>query len=266
MRADRMWWYVFALAFVATGLAESLLPARVLRSSLTRRWISNSILLIVSSLVGVCAYEFTGIALAFATKASSFGVLNRLPISYALRFAAGFAAFDLSAYVSHRAFHAVSPLWRIHRVHHSETDLDLTTGLRFHPAEALVVRGFSLLVIAVLGIPPAAVVVAGFAILAQDFFTHANVRFPERADRWLRLLIVTAPMHRVHHSECVQEQNTNFATIFSVWDRLFRTYNAGPSLSADPSRCGLVEIANGSDLNAARLLILPFQRPPTNNP
>ena len=232
MHSDRVWWYVFIIAFVATALAESFLPARKHPSSTPRRWISNYALLAVSSLLVLCAFQFSGIALACALKANSIGVMNRFRIPYALRFAIGFAVLDLAAYLSHRAFHAVSPLWRIHQVHHSETDLDLTTGLRFHPAEALFVQGFFLAVIAVLGVPPAAVIFAALAVVIQDFFTHANML----------------------------DQSTNFGTIFSLWDRVFRTYSAGLPATSEPARYGLAEISNGSELNAAGLLLLPFRR------
>ena len=259
------WWYVFAISFVVIALAESFLPARSLPSSTPRRWTSNSILVAVSSAVLLCAYQLSGIALACMIEGGSRGALNRVSIPYWVRFAIAFAVLDLTAYTSHRAFHAVAPLWRVHRVHHSETDLDLTTGLRFHPVEALFVQGLLLAAIAVLGLPPGAVALVALAVIVQDFFTHANLRLPESADRWLRLLIITPAMHRLHHSDRVPEQNTNFGTIFSLWDRLLGTYSAGLPAGADPARCGLAEIANGSRLNAAGLLLLPFRRQPKSN-
>jgi sterol desaturase/sphingolipid hydroxylase (fatty acid hydroxylase superfamily) len=144
-------------------------------------------------------------------------------------------------------------------VHHSETDLDLTTGLRFHPVEALFVQGLLLAVIAVLGLPPAAVALAGLTVIIQNFLTHANLRVPEFAERWLRLLIITPGMHRLHHSENVPRQNTNFGTIFSVWDRVFGTYHGELPTEVEPARYGLAEIGNGSKLHALGLLLLPFR-------
>jgi sterol desaturase/sphingolipid hydroxylase (fatty acid hydroxylase superfamily) len=258
MRSDSVWWYVFVLAFVATALVETFLPFRSLASSTARRWISNSILLAVSSAAVLCAYQLSGVALAFTIRAASYGALNRVPIRYGVQFAVGFVALDLTAYVSHRLFHAVTPMWRVHQVHHSETDLDLTTGLRFHPIEALFTQGLLLTTIALLGPPPGAVAFSALAVIVQDFFTHANLRISEITDRALRLLIVTPAMHRVHHSEAIPEQNANFGTVFSIWDRLFRTYLAGHA--SEQTRCGLVELARGSELNATRLLFLPFRR------
>ncbi len=254
------WWYVFAVSFVAIALAESFLPAYSLSSSTSRRWTSNSILLAISSVLVVCAYQLTGIAVASTAAASSRGLVNHVAIPYWVRFVIGFAVVDLTAYISHRTFHATAPLWRVHRVHHSETDLDLTTGLRFHPVEALFVQGLLLAVIAVLGLPPAAVALAGLTIIIQNFLTHANLRVPDFAERWLGLLIITPGMHRLHHSENVPEQNTNFGTIFSIWDRLFGTYNGELGAEAEQVRYGLAEIGNGSKLHAGGLLLLPFRR------
>jgi sterol desaturase/sphingolipid hydroxylase (fatty acid hydroxylase superfamily) len=165
MAWGRIWWYVFVLAFGATALAETFLPFRSLPSSTPRRWISNSILLAVSSAAVRYAYQFSGIALAYTIRAGSHGALNREAIPYGVQFAVGFAAVDLAAYVSHRLFHAFTPMWRVHQVHHSETDLDLTTGLRFHPMEALFSQGLSLATIALLGPPPGAVGLAALAFI-----------------------------------------------------------------------------------------------------
>ena len=256
-----VWGYVCVLAFVAIALAETFLPFRSLRSSTSRRWISNSVLFAVSAIAVFCAYQLSGIALAFTIRATSHGALNRVALPYSAQFAIGFAALDLTAYLSHRVYHAVAPLWRVHQVHHSETDLDLMTGLRFHPLEALFTQGLVLITIALLGPPPAAVAVSGAAVLVQDFLMHANFRFPKTADRVLRLLIVTPAMHRVHHSQAIPEQNTNFGTVFSFWDRLFGTYVAPQPASAEEP-CGLAEVPQGSELDSAGALFLPFRRPP----
>jgi sterol desaturase/sphingolipid hydroxylase (fatty acid hydroxylase superfamily) len=257
MHRDSTWWYVFVLAFVATALAETFVPLRSSPSPTSRRWISNSILFVVSQAALLFAYQFSGIALAFTIRAASRGVLNRAAIPYAWQFIVGFAALDLTAYVTHRLFHSLALMWRVHRVHHSETDLDLTTGFRFHPVELLLGEALALIVVALLGPPPGAVGFAALVVIVQDFFVHANLRIPESADGVLRLLIITPAMHRLHHSEGFDEQNTNFGTIFSFWDRLFGTYRAGHL--AGSTRYGLTDMDKGSEANAVRLLLLPFR-------
>ncbi len=158
-------------------------------------------------------------------------------------------------------------MWRVHEVHHSETDLDLTTGFRFHPLEALFSQGLSLATIALLGTPPGAVGFAALAFIVQDFFTHANLWVPETADRILRLLIITPAMHRVHHSEVLFDKKRKFwHGQFSVWDRLFGTYLAGRPAASAQSRYGLAEMGKGSEVNAPKLLSLPFRRASNRTP
>jgi len=260
MITGNVWWLIFTVAFIATALAETFQPLRQLPSSTLKRWASNSILLIVSSAFLLCVYQLSGIALAVSLQASRRGALNRISLPYFLKFTIGFVVLDLVSYLGHRLFHAVGLLWRVHQVHHSESDLDLTTGFRFHPIEGLIVQAFRLVVIALLGIPPVAVVFAGIAIIIEDYFSHANVRFPRAADEALRWLIITPEMHRTHHTDIVSEQNTNFGTIFSFWDRIFCTYAPAHPADAAPSRYGLTEVQEGSNLSALGLLVLPFRR------
>ncbi len=228
-----LWWYVLVLAFAATALAETFLPFRALTSSTPRRWLNNAILLAVSNVTLIGIYRFSGVALAISIRGESHGLLNRMSMPYWVKFGIGFAALDLVAYFSHRLLHAIALMWRMHRVHHSENDLDLTTGFRFHPLETFFTEGLALVSLALVGMPPAAVGFAALAVIVQDFFTHGNVRIPEGADRILRWLIITPSMHRLHHSDEIAEQNANYGTIFSLWDRFFGTYRAGhPSASA----------------------------------
>jgi sterol desaturase/sphingolipid hydroxylase (fatty acid hydroxylase superfamily) len=255
---ERNWWYALALAFAVIALAETFLPFRSLPSSTPRRWISNAVLLIVSNATLICAFRLSGIALAITIRAASHGVLNRVAIPYSVQFAIGFAALDLANYVSHRLLHAVALMWSVHQVHHTETDIDLTTGFRFHPVEALFSQALALITIALLGPPPGAAAFAALAVTFQAFFDHGNLRIPETTDRILRWLIITPDMHRVHHSEELLEQNANFGAILSLWDRMFGTYLAGQASAL--TRYGLVELANGSELSGAQLLTLPFQR------
>lgn len=257
-RYENVWWCVFVVAFLAAFLLETVRPFRALESSTPWRWISNGALLAVTSVLTRFAYVLTGVALAAAEHGSRYGLLNRMAIPYVLRFLIGFLSLDLAQYLVHRLHHATF-LWRVHQIHHSESDLDVTTGLRFHPGEALVSQSGFLIVIALLGVPPSAVIAATLVILIQDFFTHANLVMPASADHALRWVIVTPGMHRTHHSDIISDQNTNFGTIFSIWDRCFGTYLSEPSMGAN-CRCGLTELRDGSSLNLFRLLALPFRR------
>lgn len=258
MRGDHVWLYVFVLGFLAIATAETFLPLRSLRSSTPRRWTSNLVLFLASTTAVTFVFQVSAVALAFTVRGATRGVLNSLHLPYSAQFAMGVALLDFTFYVSHRLFHAVALMWRVHQVHHAETDLDLTTGFRFHPLEAIVSQGLLLAAIALLGPPPGAVALIALATVVQDYLQHANLRFPESADRLLRMLIVTPATHRVHHSEELVRQNANFGTVFTIWDRLFGTYMEAGGKSEE-ERCGLAELANGSDLNPIQLLLLPFR-------
>jgi sterol desaturase/sphingolipid hydroxylase (fatty acid hydroxylase superfamily) len=268
LASSKLWWLVFVSAFAATGLCETFWPFRDLQASTAKRWTSNSLVFVVTSTLLLFIYQFSGFALALTGHIRHFGLFSRLhasaarPALYILLFALGFAAVDFTAYLGHRLLHRLPVLWRIHQVHHSANEMDLTTGVRFHPFEGLFTQGLQLLTIALLAPPPAAVAAAGLAIVIQDFFTHANLRLPPSADRVLASVFVTPATHRVHHSEVLAEQAGNFGTIFSVWDRFFGTFIDEPSVGHARVRCGLAELAQGSRLSPWRLLTLPFRSSP----
>jgi sterol desaturase/sphingolipid hydroxylase (fatty acid hydroxylase superfamily) len=145
---------------------------------------------------------------------------------FALALIAGVLALDLAAYAGHIVKHKLPIFWRFHQVHHSDKHLDVTTGFRFHPVEALISWVFLAPTIAAFGISlPAIVTFAGLYAVAA-LVQHANVRLPGWLDRALRVLWVSPAFHRVHHSPHWEETNSNYAAIFSFWDRLFRTYRA----------------------------------------
>src|SRR5262249_41703854 len=143
-----------------------------------------------------------------------FGLLNRDWIPFPIRVVAAILLIDLMRYGLHWVEHAVPMLWRVHQVHHSDTDFDLSTGLRAHPLERLISFVSYQLVIVLLAPPPIAVLISEALSVGQTFLSHANASLPEWIDRPLRALFITPNMHRVHHSVEIPEQNTNFGDIF----------------------------------------------------
>ncbi len=171
---------------------------------------------------------------------------------------------DLAIYFQHRLFHAVPVLWRLHRVHHTDLELDVTTGVRFHPVEMLLSVGFKAGVVAALGPPVLAVILFEVLLNAGSLFSHANLRLPADVDRWLRALLVTPDMHRVHHSADPVETDRNFGFTFSSWDRLFDTYTAQPRMGHDAMTIGVEGFAAQAVLGLPRLLIQPLLKEPAS--
>jgi sterol desaturase/sphingolipid hydroxylase (fatty acid hydroxylase superfamily) len=156
--------------------------------------------------------------------ARSFGLLNASGLEGPLRLVTAVLVFDLWQYVWHRLNHRVPLLWRFHAVHHSDRDLDATSALRFHTGEIVLSASARLAILPLLGLTVGEVLVYETAMLPIILFHHSNVRVPERLDRMFRWLIVTPWMHWVHHSNYQPETDSNYASIFSFWDRLFGSF------------------------------------------
>ena len=186
------------------------------------------------------------------------GALNLLHVNIWLAVPISVLAIDLAHYLRHLWLHQNAWLWRIHITHHSDLDYDFTTGLRFHPLDAL----FSLLVVmavvALLGAPALAVVVAGLLSTTNVLIEHSNMRMPQRLDRVLRCLVVTPDMHRVHHSRAEGDTSHNLATVFSFWDRLFGTYREYPASATAGLVIGLAEFDDRKHLRLDWMLAQPF--------
>ncbi|HKQ75732.1 MAG TPA: sterol desaturase family protein, partial [Blastocatellia bacterium] len=158
------------------------------------------------------------------TKASRFGLLNLLSLPPAIATVTAILIFDGLLYLMHRANHQIGFLWRFHRVHHSDPEMDSTTAMRFHAGEVLISSALRLAVIPLLGITLWQLLVYESLMLPVILFHHSNVSFPEKADWWLRSLVVSPAMHRVHHSRARVETDSNYSIIFSFWDRIGRTF------------------------------------------
>ncbi len=152
------------------------------------------------------------------------GLLHWVSLSSWAERVAGFVVFDLWMYLWHRANHSVGWLWRFHRVHHSDLAMDVTTALRFHLGEMMLSVLLRLAVIPLLGITLGDLVLYELILQPVIYFHHSNVALPERWDRVMRGVMVSPNMHRVHHSDLPVETNSNYASIFSFWDRLGCTY------------------------------------------
>jgi sterol desaturase/sphingolipid hydroxylase (fatty acid hydroxylase superfamily) len=155
-------------------------------------------------------------------------------------------------------FHYVPLFWRLHMMHHTDLDYDLTTGLRFHPVEVVLSMGIKLTVIAALGPPAIAVLVFEIFLNGMAMFNHGNINMPPTLDRLLRFLLVTPDMHRVHHSVIIRETNSNYGFNLSIWDRLFGTYRAQPAKGHETMVIGLSQFRDQKRLTLPWLLILPF--------
>ena len=165
---------------------------------------------------------------------------------------------DLAIYLQHVMFHAVPALWRLHMVHHSDQDFDFTTAIRFHPVEIVLSIVIKFAVIAALGPPPAGVFIFAVLLNATAMFNHGNIRLAKGLDRWLRWIIVTPDMHRVHHSVEINECNSNFGFNLPWWDRLLGTYRAQPRAGHEAMQIGVTQLHQEESRGLINLLVVPF--------
>lgn len=177
---------------------------------------------------------FSGLIAASAawSRDHSFGLLNLLPLPSPLETFIAFILFDLWMYVFHRANHQVPFLWRFHRAHHTDNQVDVTSALRFHFGEITISSLFRLILIPLLGMSLGQLFLYEICLQPVILFHHSNVALPEKWDRLMRALIVSPNMHRLHHSELRPETDSNYSSVFSCWDRLAKTFRRRPTLQA----------------------------------
>jgi len=246
-------------SLLIVAAAERALERRRPVHSAVRRWSSNFALGFVDRSLVRGLLPLGAISLALWSTNQQLGLLHALPLSPLPALLITVGLLDLAAYAVHRLEHAVPLLWRLHRVHHADLELDFSTAERHHPLSAIFTNGVQLLVVAAIGASPAGVV--GYFLMRGpiDAFSHGNLRIPQRIDRGLRWLLITPGMHAVHHSAAREETDTNFGELFSLWDHLFGSYQEAPVRGYQQMRIGLEDFRSPRDLDVDRLLLQPFR-------
>lgn len=228
--------------FVLLAVAERLLPRRKLRWSRQRRWLTNwgfSLLNTLTLRLVAVALPLLAIGAALDAQTRGWGLLNQIQLPDWIAVFSAVLIFDFAIWLQHLITHKVPLLWRLHRVHHADPDLDVTTAIRFHPVEIALSMGLKVGLVYALGAPPLAVLIFEILLNATALFTHSNIRLPIAMDRIMRLVLVTPDMHRVHHSVHRDEHDSNYGFALSIWDRTLGTYIAQPREGHDKMTIGL---------------------------
>jgi len=252
---------VFALVLLAMAVWEIIAIRRPQRYLRRQRWPGNLLIVVLDTLAVRLIFPLAAVGVALFAADQGWGVFNLLSLPLWLTVIVSMLVLDLAIYFQHRLFHAVPWLWRLHRMHHADLEFDVTTGLRFHPLEIVISMGIKLAVVAALGAPALAVLIFEVVLNATAMFNHGNVGLSAKADRRLRLLLVTPDMHRVHHSIIRRETDSNFGFNLPWWDRLFGTYVDQPAAGHMGMTIGLEDFRDSRNLRLDRMLIQPFLRP-----
>ena len=248
----------FLSVFALMAAWEWAAPARARRLSRAKRWSANFGLVVLGSVLLRVVLPTSAIALAALAHEERWGLLNRFALPDWAALALGVLLLDFVIYLQHVLFHAVPALARLHAVHHADPDFDFTTGIRFHPIEILLSALIKFAAVVALGAPVLAVLVFEVLLNGTAMFNHGNVALPASIEHWVRRLLVTPDMHRVHHSVVESERNSNYGFCLSVWDRLLGTYTAAPKGDLDIGLAAWRDPAAVATLGG--VLRMPFRR------
>jgi len=254
---------VFLGVFLVMGAIELGWPKRVLSVSKRRRWFTNISIVAAGTavlrLMAMLAVPVAAVAAGFYAQQHQVGLLNQLDWPHWIEILIALLVLDLAIWFQHLVSHKVPLFWRLHKVHHADRDIDVTTALRFHPVEIALSMLWKIAVVVPLGASPFAVFLFEMILNACAMFNHANIALPARFDGLVRLFVVTPDMHRVHHSVLRREHDSNYGFNLSLWDRLFRTYTAQPKAGHQGMTIGLTPYQTEDPVRLGWSLWLPFR-------
>ncbi|MBQ4833803.1 sterol desaturase family protein [Pseudoalteromonas sp. MMG010] len=260
---NELWWrlgfFVGILALMM--ISEYLKPARQSPVKASKRWTANFGLVILASITARLSIPIGLTAVAVFNQQHNIGLFNQVALPPVAVVILSLLLLDVLIYWQHRLFHRLPILWRLHKVHHGDAHVDTSTGLRFHPIEIVISILVKLIAISALGIPAIAVLIFEIALNGLALFNHANIRLPSVIEKPLRLILMTQILHRIHHSQVVNETNSNYGFSVIWWDRLFGSYKAQATKSDEDLDIGLKQYPD-EHVNARllALLLMPFKK------
>ncbi len=247
--------------FASLALMEKVMPRRELSMSKLWRWFTNLSLTALNIIIVRVLFGAALVKTAVFAGESGWGVFNYLKFPYILEFLVTIVFLDFMIYIQHILSHALPIFWRLHLVHHTDLDFDVTTAARFHPLEIIISLIYKLGLIIAIGASPAAVIAFEIILNGSAQFNHSNIKLSDRLDRILRWFIITPDFHRIHHSVRQVETNSNYGFFLPYWDYLCGTYRSQPSLPHTEMVIGLKGYSDVSRLSFTSLIMLPFEKP-----
>jgi sterol desaturase/sphingolipid hydroxylase (fatty acid hydroxylase superfamily) len=255
---------LFFLGVILTIFAlEFLYPRRKVDMERKLRWTRNLLLMVINNLTIKFFLPFSLVTVALYAEQKGVGLFHNLTIYSVVELVISLIVLDFIIYMQHRIFHYLPFLWRFHKIHHIDHEMDVTTAIRFHPIEIFLSFFIKSAAIIILGISPIAVIIFVIILNVSAMFSHGNITVPKKLDQLLRLVIITPDMHRIHHCVIPSETNSNFGFNLSWWDKIFNTYKAQPSQGHDKMKIGLNEYQDASQTNLMTLLLIPFGKQKT---
>ncbi len=249
--------FFFAI-FMLLAVWETAAPRRTLTTSKRNRWTINISITLINTLLVRLIFPMAAVGTAFIAKENSWGIFNILSLNNSIFEVIAILMLDLTIYLQHALFHHAPVFWRIHKIHHTDLDVDITTGTRFHPVEIILSMIIKMIMVVIIGASVFSVIVFEILLNGTSMFNHSNISISPKIDRILRLFVVTPDMHRVHHSVIIRETNSNFGFNFPWWDRIFRTYKDQPEAGHTNMTIGLSNFRDARRLTLPYILALPL--------
>ncbi|MEE9257949.1 MAG: sterol desaturase family protein [Nitrospinaceae bacterium] len=269
MNVDAIRFSVFLGVFLLMLLLEALIPRHYRVDSKPRRLGINLGLTGLDILIVRLVFGAAAVGAAKFAESNGWGLLQYLDLPAWLEVTLAVMFLDLMIYLQHVVVHMVPLFWRFHVVHHSDLDLDVSSGLRFHPIEILGSMLYKIGLIFAVGPSVIAVMVFESILNGMAQFSHSNIRLPLWLDNALRWVIVTPDMHRIHHSVEVKETNSNYGFNLSIWDRMLGTYNHDAKMPQPEIVIGVDLFRKPEEVSLMKILLMPFRKVPvsyTNSP
>lgn len=248
----------FTGIFLCMALWERIAPRRPLSQKRSTRWTNNLGLTGFNALLIFLVFPVAAVGTAVYAEEKGWGLFSWLQLPGWLEGLAAIVILDLTIYTQHVLFHKVPLFWRFHKMHHTDLDIDVTTGARFHPGEILLSMAIKMGAVLVIGAPAWSVIVFEILLNGTSMFNHSDAYIPVHADSLIRRMLVTPDMHRVHHSVIIKETDSNFGFNFPWWDRLFRTYRDQPAAGHTDMTIGLANYRDSKWLTLHWMLLVPF--------
>ena len=271
---------VFLGIFVCMALLEARYPARKAVLDRKTRWVGNLSMVVLGALISRVLLPATLVGVSVWAQQEDFGLFNVMlgyaqsgssltgisdavessGVVFAVIVTLSVILLDMIIYWQHRLFHTVPLLWRFHKMHHADSHVDTTTGLRFHPVEIAISLGVKAAAVALLGIPAVAIVIFEVALNGFALFNHANIRLSQKWDDRVGRVLITQRLHRIHHSQAKAESNSNYGFSVSWWDRLFNSFTPRAQYSDETLPIGQKDVpAVKENASIRALLMQPFK-------
>ena len=256
---------IFLGLFLILAILQYYAPRRVPRADTKMRWFTNWAIAIIDSVVLRFLFASAAVGAALWAQQNNYGLFNLSNTSGWVTGIISFIVLDFAIWLSHVASHKIPIFWKVHRMHHSDVDFDVTTAIRFHPIEIVLSMLWKFAIVIAIGAPPISVLLFEIILNGTAMFNHSNLKLNLAFDRWLRIFVVTPDMHRVHHSIIHNETDSNYGFNLAIWDRIFGTYIDQPEAGHDDMIIGLDDWQDERPTKLIWSLCVPFISKSTQN-